>query len=69
MIKYLTIAAVLFVSACASKVEQIESEIETFSMISGSYCRDGNIPKWFHNGENYYFLTCHDGQTFSIKKN
>ena len=68
MIKYTILAAALLVTACASRVEKIETSIETYNIINGSYCKDGNVPKWFHNGENYYFITCATGQTFSIKK-
>lgn len=66
--KYYAIAAALFVTACASSTEKLENGIEDFNVILGSYCRDGTTPKWFHSGENYYFITCANGQTFSVKK-
>ena len=68
--KYLALAAMAFMAtACmTTETEQIETKVEHFSIITGSYCRNGDTPKWFHNGENYYFITCASGETFSIKK-
>lgn len=66
--KYIVISLSLLATACASHSQKLEGKIEDFNVIVGSYCRDGKPPRWFHNGENYYFITCADGQTFSIKK-
>jgi len=68
MIKYTAIAAALFVTACASSYEKLESKIEDYNTIVASYCRSGQAPTWFHNGEYRYLFTCATGQTFSIKK-